>query len=142
MMHKIKDKELVNIAQMYNDEGRQAAYALISSYGIKQPYAVIRRMKKHPSFDYEKETDTFIYQDNPGSNDVFMSMEELCPSGQSKQKIPVADHRSVAMEKLIQELLGDRLLELSKYITLESSSKTMMIDQTSLKSAGYKVVTY
>lgn len=141
-MHKIKDKELGSIVQMYNDEGRQAAFALIKSYGIKQPYAVLRRMKKHPNFDYEKETDTFVYQDNPSSNDVFMSMEELCPTGQSKQKTPTADHRSVAMEKLIQELLGDRLLELSKYITLESSSKTMIIDQTSLKSAGYKVVTY
>jgi hypothetical protein len=37
--------------------------------------------------------------------------------------------RTGAMEKLIQDLLGDRLLELSKYITLESVSKTMIIDQ-------------
>ena len=46
------------------------------------------------------------------------------------------------MEKLIQELLGDRLLELSRYISLDSLSKTMIIDQTSLKSAGYRVVTH
>jgi hypothetical protein len=46
------------------------------------------------------------------------------------------------MEKLIQQLLGDRLLELSKYITLESSSKTMIIDQTSLKNDGYQLFTY
>lgn len=58
------------------------------------------------------------------------------------EQIQKIDNRSIAMEKLIQDLLGDRLLELSKYIILESSSKTMMIDQTSLKNAGYKVISY
>lgn len=38
--------------------------------------------------------------------------------------------RPSEMEKLIQELLGTRLLELSRYISLDSSSKTMMIDHT------------
>lgn len=70
-----------------------------------------------------------------------MSMEELC-SPVNIEQIQKIDNRSIAMEKLIQDLLGDRLLELSKYIILESSSKTMMIDQTSLKNAGYKVISY
>jgi hypothetical protein len=73
-------------------------------------------------------------------------MDELCsPISQKnvhhsgKQGV---DERPVKMEKLIQELLGDRLLELSKYITLDSSTKTMMIDQTSLKSDGYHIITH
>ncbi len=44
------------------------------------------------------------------------------------------------VKKLIRELLGERLLELSRYITLDSSSKTMMIEHTSLSSAGYRVI--
>ena len=140
-MAKIKESELINIAQIYNNEGRQAAYKLIRSHEIKQPYAVLKRMKKHPNFIYDKGKDNFIYQDKAHSDDVFMSMEELC-SPVNIEPIQKIDNRSIAMEKLIQDLLGDRLLELSKYIILESSSKTMMIDQTSLKNAGYKVVSY
>lgn len=46
------------------------------------------------------------------------------------------------LEKLIQKLLNNRLLELSKYITLESSTKAMTIDQTSLKNAGYQITAH
>ncbi|WMJ77201.1 MULTISPECIES: hypothetical protein [unclassified Sedimentibacter] len=46
------------------------------------------------------------------------------------------------MKKLIHDLLGDRLLELSRYITLESSSRSMIIDQTSLKRDGYQISMY
>ena len=37
------------------------------------------------------------------------------------------------------ELLGDRLLLLSRYITLDSSTRTMMVDQSSLLADGYTV---
>lgn len=141
-MSKIKDSDLPKIAQLYNDEGREVAYEFISKQGIKYPDAVIKRMKKHPKFTYNKATDAFLYQDKYHSDDVFMSMEELCTPVSIKPEIQKIDDRSKAMEKLIHDLLGDRLLELSKYIILEVSSKTMIIDQTSLKSAGYKVVTH
>ena len=140
-MRKVKDSELTNIAKIYNEDGRQAAYELIRSHGVKQPYALLKRMKKHPKFVYDKDKDTFIYQDHSDSDDVFMSMEELC-SPMTIEPSLKTDDRSIAMEKLIQDLLGDRLLELSKFITLESSSKTMMIDQTSLRNEGYKIVSY
>lgn len=141
-MSKIKDDELINVAQIYNDEGCKAAYELISNRGIKYPYAVIKRMKNHPRFVYDKDTDSFMHQDKSLSEDVFISMEELCSPVSKVLKTRKIDDRTEAMEKLILDLLGDRLLELSQYITLESSSKTMMIDQTSLKNAGYKIITH
>ena len=77
---------------------------------------------------------------------LFMSIEELCspvvPQRVQTAEKQLIDSRPADMEKLIQELLGDRLLELSRYISLDSLSKTMIIDQTSLKSAGYRVVTH
>ncbi len=141
-MSKINDKELLNVAKIYNENGREAAYAFIEDYGIRYPYAVIKRMKNHVNFIYEKESDTFSFQKKVESDAVFMTMDELCSSVVTEKKAQPVDNRNVAMEKLIHDLLGDRLLELSKYITLDSSPKTMMIDQTSLKSSGYKVVTY
>jgi hypothetical protein len=141
-MSKIKDNELLSIAEVYNKNGREAAYASIEGHGIKSPYAVIKRMKNHPNFIYEKETDTFSFQGKSESDAVFMTVDELCSQVVTVKKTKSVDDRTVAMEKLIQDLLGERLLELSKYITLDSPSKTMMIDQTSLKSSGYTVVTY
>ncbi len=141
-MSKIKDNELLNIAEVYNIKGREAAYASIEDHGIKYPYAIIKRMKNHANFIYEKETDTFSFQEKAENDAVFMTIDELCSLVVTEKKAQPVDDRTVAMEKLIKDLLGNRLLELSKYITLESSSTTMMIDQTSLKSSGYKVVTY
>lgn len=63
----------------------------------------------------------------------------------SRQKKPaktVVDTRPIAMEKLVHELISDRLLTLSRYITLDSSTKTILIDQTSLSEDGYHVVTH
>jgi hypothetical protein len=45
------------------------------------------------------------------------------------------------MEKLVHELVSDRLLMLSKYIVLDSLARTIFIDQASLSADGYRVVT-
>ena len=47
---------------------------------------------------------------------------------------------SAAMEKLIQELISDHLLTLSRYITMDSSSRTILIDQASLTADGYQII--
>lgn len=146
-MAKIEDNKLIEITQIYNEQGRKAAYHLMTSvYEIKHPYAVMKRIRKHPKFTYDNVNDTYHYLEKTGAEEIFMSMDELCSPtqvkyGQLQQKVEI-NNRTAEMEKLIQELLGDRLLELSKYITLESSTKTMIIDQTSIKKAGYRIITH
>ena len=103
-MSKIKDDELISIAKTYNDEGCKAAYELIGNQGIKYPYAVIKRMKTHPKFVYDKDTDSFKQQDKSHADDVFISMEELCTPVSNGSKIRKIDNRNRAMEKLIQDL--------------------------------------
>lgn len=146
-MQKISNEELLKVVQVYNDKGKAATYDLLESrYNIKNPYFVMKRIKKDSRFEYNENQDHFELLGESDVSNIFMSMDELCsPISQKnvhhsgKQGV---DERPVKMEKLIQELLGDRLLELSKYITLDSSTKTMMIDQTSLKSDGYHIITH
>ncbi len=45
-----------------------------------------------------------------------------------------------AMDKLIHELIGDRLLELSKYITMDASDRVVFIDKTAFVADGYQVI--
>ena len=54
----------------------------------------------------------------------------------------VTDSRPAAMEKLVRELISDRLLTLSRYITMDSSTRMILIDQTSLSADGYQIVTH
>ena len=71
---------------------------------------------------------------------VFMSIEALCAPNKNVKVSPVEQQpdKSKEMEKLI----GDRLLELSRYISINSISKTLIIDKTSLDRDGYQVTTH
>lgn len=120
---------------------------LRSEYGIKNPYFVFARMKDKEELGYMPEQDRFSLQpDLSGTDGVFMSIEELCtPAVPQTVKLLTgqpAGSRPEAMEKLIRELIGDRLLELSRYVALDSLSKTMIIDKTSLINDGYQLVTH
>lgn len=69
-----------------------------------------------------------------------MTIDELCASNKNVKVSPVEQQpdKSKEMEKLI----GDRLLELSRYISINSISKTLIIDKTSLDRDGYQVTTH
>ena len=72
-----------------------------------------------------------------------MSIDDLCGNKKSQPKKTgdAANPRNtVSMENLIHELISDRLLELSRYVTLEASSRTILIDRTSMIADGYKAV--
>ena len=144
-MKKVNDEGLIKVIQAYNDKGRATAYDLLhNQYGVKHPYFVMKRIEKNPKFEYDEKNDCYLISEEAQVDDVFMSMDELCAPIASRHtnspEKPLIESRPAEMEKLIRELLGDRLLELSRYITLESSSRTMIIDQTSLKSAGYRII--
>ena len=103
-------------------------------------------MKKHPELGYHPETDRFLFDENSAESEdkVFMTIDELCASNKNVKESPVEQQpdKSKEMEKLIQELIGDRLLELSRYISINSISKTLIIDKTSLDRDGYQVTTH
>ena len=103
-------------------------------------------MKKHPDLGYHPEKERFLFDENSTESEdkVFMTIDELCASNKNVKVSPVEQQpdKSKEMEKLIQELIGDRLLELSRYISINSISKTLIIDKTSLVRDGYQVTTH
>ena len=146
-MTKINNQELRLLAEKYNSDGKQAMYAYLQSeYGIKNPTCTFKRMKKHPELWYHPGTDRFLFDENSAESEdkVFMTIDELCASNKKvKESLVEQQHdKSKEMEKLIQELIGDRLLELSRYISINSISKTLIIDKTSLVRDGYQVTTH
>lgn len=134
------------IVKEYNTEGKTAAYDLLRSrYGIKNPYSVITRVKSCGKYGYDPENDRFKYPDDGSSEHIFMDLDELCtPSAISTVKNTDRREscRQEAMERLVRELISDRLLVLSRYINMDTSTKTILIDQSSLSADGYKIITH
>lgn len=144
----IGEEMFPEIVQQYNLKGKAAVYEFLqNTYGIAYPSAVIRRIRKSGKYSYDPDTDQFTDARASIADDVFMDLEELCPSSVTDKKthIPakiIMENHAVAMDKLIHELVSDRLLILSRYISLDSSSRTILIDQTSLEGDGFQVLTH
>ncbi len=134
------------IVEQYNSGGKTSAYDYLRrKYGIKHPYFVMNRIRECGQYQYDPDTDQFSKADKSTTDSVFMDLDELCGTTVAmaeSQAETVVDTRPAAMEKLVHELISDRLLTLSRYITLDSSTRTILIDQTSLSEDGYQVVTH
>lgn len=133
------------IVERYNSDGRSAAYEFIrTKYGIKHPGNVVKRIRHCGAYTYDPDTDRFSDTGESGSG-IFMDLDELCGSTAIKpveNEVSVIGGRPEAMEKLVRELVSDRLLTLSRYITLDSSTRTILIDRTSMSEDGYHIVTH
>lgn len=138
MKKKISDYS--EIIRVYNTDGRSQAYAYIrNQYAVKNPYGIIKRIKQSGIFNYDEETDRFIESAVAGTDSVFIGLNELCQSGRNTGAIHQIDNEQ-NLEKLIRELIEDRLMQLSHYIQMNQLTRTVLIDHTSMKSDGYHVV--
>ena len=144
----IKNEMFPELVELYNAEGRTAMYDLLrSKYGMKQPYFVFQRIKDSDEYEYDSESDHFTVAAGSLSDKVFMDLDELC-GGQIIKNTVVNEAscdlpaRKTAMEALVNELINDRLLTLNRYITVDSASRTILIDQTSLSQDGYRIITH
>lgn len=144
-MKKITKDVLKSLAEIYNQHGKKEMYnQLRTVYEIKNPTSVYTRMKKDETLGYNSELNKFTFH-HPIGDDVFISFEELCSPSQKRMTVSTQSTESCksdAMERLIQELIGSKLLEMSKYITMSVSERTVIIDQTSLKNDGYRIIAH
>ena len=143
---KISEEMFPEIVRQYNSGGKTAAYDYLrSNHGIKHPYFVINRIRDCGKYTYDPDRDCFMEAGTSTADSVFMDLDELCNTAVVKSKPAtesITDSRPASMEKLVHELISDRLLTLSRYITLDSSTRTILIDRTSLSADGYQVVTH
>lgn len=139
MSIKVTPDNYPEIIEVYNSEGKTAAYDLIRShFGIKNPTCVMKRMKQASELFYNAQSDRFETHKIKEEESVFLNLDELCGRKESPQAV-IRNERVPVMEDLIQSLIKDRLLEISKYVTMDPIGKNMIVDRTSMQSDGYKV---
>ena len=100
-------------------------------------------MKEDKSLGYNYDTDRFE-SDSRKEDDIFLNLEMLCEnkietSDRSEGAISRND-RIKAMENMVHSLISDWLLELSKYVLLDSIGKRILIDKSSMQIDGYQVL--
>ena len=101
-------------------------------------------MKKAPYLLYDAEQDRFGVKDlETNESNIFLDIDALCSNGQNKnatqrKKKDNPSHKS--MDAIIQELIGERLLTLSQYVSLDTTEKILRLDETTLKNDGYQLI--
>ena len=146
MSKMIKESDFQDIVAIYNKSGKLKANAFIrEKYGVKNPWFTFRRIRESGSYTYDEANDKYVTYGETPDESLFMSIEELCktPTGKPIAKKETSlSTRGNGMNALIQTLISDRLLELSKYVTLDVESRTIMVDQSGMRSDGYQVFTH
>ncbi len=141
-MAKLTENDLIELAQIYNTSGRPEMVKILKEkYQVKNTYNVLKRMEKRGLTNPEIKPD----EKSVDVDNVFMSMDELCSpvvTRHARSHEFSTETRSKAMERMIQELIGDRLLELGKYISLNTSDRIVIIDKTTLMADGYQMVVH
>lgn len=145
-MIKIQKEDKKQLAITYNTEGKDVMYSLIrEKYKIKNPSCVYKSMKKASYLAYNPEKDRFMFGEQEAMEaNIFLDIETLC-SGTLEKEMSVTKTRSEkhlqkSMDVLIQELIGERLLTLSQYVSLDLNEKILRVDETCLKSDGYRLI--
>jgi len=134
-------RDYAKIIHIYNTAGSKAASEFLTSeYGLKKPLCFITNIKRNPKYQYNEQTKKFeaILKDE---KPLFMEMGELCklqsPPLAKKTSEPKTREPSADINSLIQDLIQEKLLELSRYVQINRYSRTVNIDKTGLLSEGY-----
>lgn len=130
-------KDYSKITAIYNEQGSKSACEYIkNTLGYKNPLSLISKLKRKEQYGFNTETQKFKSTEL-GEETLFLQLNELCKE-KTHQEI-VTPVREISLELLIQELMNEKLLELSKYIKLNRNDGTVHIYKTLLKADGYKV---
>lgn len=139
-MKVIDEKDFPMLVDIYNREGNKAVNKYIrDTYGVKYPWAVMQRIRNTPGYDYDTVNKKFKTALDHTEETIFMSIDDLCKNNKDGKSSDNRSKSPISMDALIHNLISDRLLELSRYVTLEASNRTILIDKTSMASDGYKV---
>lgn len=145
-MKKVNKNERIQLAHIYNTEGKAQMYVVLKDkYHIGNPSQFFSCMKKAPYLMYDAELDRFNVKDlETNEANIFLDIDTLCTKkgNHTKTANPATSKNSVhkSMESLVQELIGERLLTLSQYVSLDTTGKILRLDKISLTNDGYQLI--
>lgn len=138
-----KKRDYDQIVKIYNESGRTAAKEFIyTEYGVKQPNYILNILKNDKGFVYDEMTNKYFPNDTEIPDSLFLNLTDLENKTNLSSKVDsreAMEASEISMKSVLSDLIQDRFLELSKYIGLQQSLKTVSINMTAMKKAGYYV---
>ncbi|MHB8064905.1 MAG: hypothetical protein ACYDG2_20160 [Ruminiclostridium sp.] len=83
---------------------------------------------------FDQSRDRYILKSDNVSVSPFLSIEELCHNEK-----PKVQQTNAIDSEIISNLIKDRFLEVSKYVTLENSSRKITLKLDAARNAGYDI---
>ena len=148
MKKKMTKKDRIYLASIYNAEGKEKLYSeLREKYAIRNPSQAFLCMKKASYLLYDETQDRFMVKDfEENEETIFLDLDSLCARKEKKSNSKPINKEErptyKSMDVIIQELIGERLVTLSQYISLDTTEKVLRLDETSLKKDGYDLILY
>ena len=137
----------LKIMEIYNSSGSDEAKGYLSSEKqIKYPRCVISRLKRNINNRYDKENDKFlILEESP-----FLELDELYIKSNNEPKTAYSEpiiNKGISnelviedeLQQMLQLLAIEKLLAMTKHISLNQATRQCIINKNSLELAGYKV---
>lgn len=136
MSKNVKSPEIIDfktIVDKFNTLGKQAAVKFVTdTYGIRYDTAV-KRLRKESEYIYNQRRDRYVLKSEADS--PFLSLEELETSNKSE----TPKSQTFDANEIVLNLIKDKFFEISKYITLEQSSKKILLNKAAAKNTGYEI---
>ncbi len=127
---KIDFKKFVDI---FNTYGKNAAVEHVAeTYGVRYD-SIVNRLKRESEYKYNTQKSRYMLKSDINDDVPFLNMEQLCRS----EKTKVQD--TSTSDKIIANLIKDKFLEMSKFMSLEISNKKIVLKIDAAKQEGYTI---
>ncbi|SHJ86158.1 hypothetical protein SAMN02745163_02739 [Clostridium cavendishii DSM 21758] len=142
MKYTHKDLEFEKFVHIFNTEGKRAAKQFVSSMSNINYDYFVKLLKQYKGYVYNRNFKRYELPSNAespfiGIDDLFN--KEKDDATKLVASIPEKIYYKDPADSLTIDILQDRLMELSKYIKISQSSKTIEINLGRLRESGYDV---
>jgi hypothetical protein len=119
----------------FNNLGKIAAVKYVTEiYGVRYD-TIVKRLKKESDYIYSQQDDRYVLKTERNDEGAFLTMEELCKTEKSKEQKTIP----INFDDILFDLIKDKFMEMSKFITLESSNKKLLLKLDAARIAGYVI---
>ncbi|MDP4182571.1 MAG: hypothetical protein Q8942_15965 [Bacillota bacterium] len=137
-MSRVKKLESIDFkifVDIFNNHGKQAAIEHVTeTYGVRYD-TIVKRLRHDSEYIFDQSRDRYVLKSDNSSENSFLTVEELCHT--DKHKTMQSDF--IDSDKIISNLIKDKFFEISKYVTLENSSRKIILKLDTARAAGYYI---
>lgn len=127
------------VVEIFNLNGKASAQEYVkNTYGLEFEM-FSRRLLKENGYFFNRSSRK--YEIKTAGEEQFMTLDDLCKVKEPKPAVnsKETEINNLGLESIIIDLMRDRIIEISKYVHIEQSSKRIVINLQNLQKSGYEV---